>query len=79
MGQDYNARKSAKKGRKRIARDGAPNDAEGGKRIRKKNGPRRLCRCGDGLRSVARADAHAHAALCPLTRASVARLVKNCI
>lgn len=44
MGQDYSARKSAKKGRKRMARDGATNDGQA-KRQRKKNQPRRLCRC----------------------------------
>jgi hypothetical protein len=45
MGQDYNARKSAKKGRKRVARDGARPEGAAGKRERKKkNQPRRLCR-----------------------------------
>ncbi|KAI8472547.1 MAG: hypothetical protein J3K34DRAFT_519592, partial [Monoraphidium minutum] len=43
MGQDYNARKTAKRGRKRMARDGAPGDGVA-KRVRKKNQPRRLCR-----------------------------------
>ena len=44
MGQDYTARKAAKKGRKRLARDGAAKDAEGGRARKKKNAPRRLCR-----------------------------------
>jgi hypothetical protein len=48
MGQDYTARKAAKKDRKRLARDGAGKD--GGRVRKKKNQPRRLCRRGPARR-----------------------------
>lgn len=45
MGQDYTARKAAKKSRKRIGRDGAhAGDAKERRERKKKGQARRLCR-----------------------------------
>lgn len=49
MGQDYNARKSAKKRNKRAAREGEGTAAVAGRVRKKKNQPRRLCRCACAL------------------------------